>query len=164
MPEFPISIPFKVNAEDEQAALAAVVAKLKAAGLEGLLATATPEPLADARLLGWCTECREGIEFIDGAWRHRTDPKPGACDLTAPLPVDEEVELWCPYEGCMGEVAEIDKAVRWNKFGGASADAAGCLTAAWCSLGDSDFQHDRYACETCGREVTLPGAPVKDWG
>lgn len=71
----------------------------------------------------------------------------------------------CPDPACDGEVMEIDTAVRFNQIYVQRADGPdGEEILAYAGLGQSDFEHDRFACRVCFRTINMPeGFEIQDW-
>ncbi len=88
-------------------------------------------------------------------------PAPGTSDAAeAPAAVFDtdpdtgEVGITCPR--CGGDVHEQDSATRWHRADAARWRADGQLWVEWGACGDPDFCHDRYFCDACDADVTIP--------
>lgn len=98
--------------------------------------------------------------------RYSVRPPQNAHLPALPIVVLDETEyanavVVCPHCGQEDNIVEVDQAVRWNE-GSFEIKDGQIDFVAW-SLGQSDFEHDRYACGTCRGVIEMPENLHEDW-
>ena len=80
--------------------------------------------------------------------------------VSEPDEPEEEPAVKCPNCGTCNGVREVDSSLRWND-GDLVFEGDKLVGIDW-SLGDGDWQHERFECTGCSRQVHLPEGVDED--
>lgn len=125
-----------------------------------------PEPvtLLLVKAVHLCKKCGTKVtQDEEGTWVDTTGGD--ACDVGVHyVDLDEELAeetaVRCPNCGTRNGIREIDVSERWND-GDLVFEGDKLVGIDW-SLGDGDWQHERFECTGCSRQVHLPEGVDED--